>query len=190
MSKRLLQIRTEALAAEFIYTRKIKTLSNLSTVINLLTILLPILVLTSSFILKGTPYEKCADIASAIIGSILLCLVVASLIFKIDQKKENYNLSRRENNIIASDAIEYIENGTTDESELRWFYKYISNVDSRDRENVGEVDRELRQEAHREALKRLIPGSADIVCSVCNSSPFIFQKGDCDICGNKPKESQ
>lgn len=190
MSKRLEQIRTEALAAEFIYTRKIRTLSNLSTAINLLTILLPILVLTSSFILKGTQYEKCADIASVIIGSILLCLVIASLIFKIDQKKENYNLSRRENNIIASDAIDYMEDGTTDESELKWFYKYVANVDSRDKENVGEVDIKLKQEAHREALKRLIPGSADVVCSVCNSSPFNFKKGDCGICGNTLKEKQ
>lgn len=186
MNSRILQVRTDALVAEFIYTHKLRKLGYLSTSITCLTILVPIIFSAAIFIAKGTAYENALNTLSVTLSTILLSLSVLSLILKLDQKRENFLISRRSNIYVSSEALKCIEE---DDANLSWFYNYLAEMDSRDQENIGEVSDGLKQSAYRHSLKKLIPGAADTVCAVCHASPFKFTAGSCQVCGNTPKET-
>ena len=183
MNGRLGQIRTDALAAGYIYTKKLDRINGWSIVTNVLTILVPILFSGALLIAKGTSYEDAINVISIVLSAFLLAIVVFTLILKVDQEKESSLIARRSNFYVANEALK-LQNSS--ESELIWFYNFVNEMDSRDKENLGSVSEALKQEAYRESLKKFIPGSKDTVCSVCHASPFIYKKGSCQLCGNTP----
>lgn len=189
MYSRLLQIRLEALTADFIYTKKINDLANITKIINFFTIIFPVLILAVTSLAKGTCYEGLFNIISFLIGAIFLCLTIWSFVAGYESQKERYILGRRENKFIASESLKFLEAKTQD-SELSWFFNYVNERDSIDSENIGIYNEVLRQQAYRESLKRLIPGSSEITCAFCKASPFKFEKGGCELCGNTPQEDE
>lgn len=186
MNNKVLQARTDALAAEYIYAIKLRGLGYMSIAITCLTILVPIMFSAAILIAKGTEYEGALNTVSIGLSAGLLCLSVLSLILKLDQKRESYLIARRSNIYVSSEALKLIDKS---DAELSWFYNYLTEMDSRDQENIGEVSEKLRQEAYRYSLKKLTPGQSDTVCSFCHSSPFKFTAGSCQVCGNTPKEN-
>lgn len=185
MNKRILQIRTDALVAECLYTKKLKRLGFLSITITALTVIVPIFLTTSLLIAKGTTYEAIMNLVSIVFSATLLSLSILALLLKMEQKRENYVIGRRLNIDVGNDALELLEK---DDSELSWFYKYISKQDSFDLENLGDVSEKERKKAYLYSLKKLLPGRSDTICPICNASPFIFKDGSCQVCGNTPKE--
>lgn len=143
------------------------------------------MVFAALLIAKGTDYESALNTASIVLSALLLSLSVLSIILKLDQKRESFLIARRSNIYVSSEALKLIDKA---DSELSWFYNYLAEMDSRDQENIGEVSEKLEQEAYRHSLKKLMPGRADTVCSVCHASPFKFIAGSCQVCGNTPKE--
>ncbi len=184
MNTRVLQIRTDSLVAEYIYGKKLRDLSWLSLCINILTILVPILFSSAILITKGTVWEKEFNNVSIILSGVLLTLSVLSLILKLEQKRENYIIARRSNIYVSSEALKNIDKN---DSELSWFFNYLTEMDSRDQENIGDASTELKQKAYRHSLQKLFPGKADTVCSICHASPFSYNKGSCQTCGNTPR---
>ncbi|EPY4332246.1 Uncharacterised protein [Klebsiella pneumoniae] len=184
MNQRVLQIRTNALVAEYLYTNKLKNIGYLSLAITCLTIIVPVLFSSAAFLAKGTPLESWMNIVSVILSAILVSLSIFSLIFRIDQKRENCLIGRRLNIDVSSDALDSLNKN---DAELEWFYKYIAKMDSSDLENIGNVSDKERKSAYIYSLMKLFPGRSDTVCSFCGASPFSFQKGSCQICGNTPK---
>ncbi len=184
MNQRVLQIRTDALVAEFLYTNKLKKIGYLSLAITGLTILVPVLFSSAAFLAKGTPLESWMNIVSVILSAILVSLSILSLIFRVDQKRESCLIGRRLNIDVSSDALDLFDKN---DSELEWFYKYIAKMDSTDLENIGDASDRKKQKAYIYSLKKLFPGRSDTVCSVCGASPFKFNKGSCQLCGNTPK---
>lgn len=185
MNDRVLQVRTDALVAEYIYARKLKHLGYMSMTITSLTILVPIIFSAAILIAKGTYYESALNTASIVLSAVLLSLSVLSLILKLDQNRESFLIARRSNIYVSSEALKLIDKA---DAELSWFYNYLAEMDSRDQENIGEVSEKLKQEAYRHSLKKLMPGRPDTVCSVCHASPFKFVAGSCQVCGNTQKE--
>jgi mobilome CxxCx(11)CxxC protein len=183
MNNRVLQIRTDALVAEYIYTEKLSKLGYMSTAITCLTILVPIMFSAAILIAKGTEYETALNAASILLSAALLSLSILSLILKLDQKRESFLIARRSNIYVSSEALKLIEK---EDAELSWFYNYLAEMDSRDQENIGEASEKLKQKAYRHSLKKLMPGRSDTVCSVCHASPFKFIAGSCQVCGNTP----
>jgi mobilome CxxCx(11)CxxC protein len=185
MNEKVTQIRTNALVAEYIYSEKLFYIRILSISISVLTIIVPIFLITSLFIAKSTQYEDLINIVAVIVSSILLSLTIISLIFHIDQKRENYLIGRRSNIYVANEATKLINKK---DSKLEWFYNYLVEMDSKDQENIGNVSEKLKKKAYRHSLQKLFPGRNDTVCSICNASPFKYKKGSCQICGNTPEE--
>ena len=186
MNERVLQIRTDALVAEYIYAIKLRNLGYMSIAITCLTILVPIMFSGAILIAKGTEYEGALNTVSIVLSAGLLCLSVLSLILKLDQKRESYLIARRSNIYVSSEALKLIDKA---DAELSWFYNYLAEMDSRDQETIGEVSKKRKQEAYRHSLKKLTPGRSDTVCSVCHASPFKFIAGSCQVCGNTPEEN-
>ncbi|MCQ8234175.1 mobilome CxxCx(11)CxxC protein [Pectobacterium carotovorum] len=184
MNQRILQIRTDALVAEYLYTKKLKKIGYLSVTITCLTIIVPVLFSAAVLFAKGTSYEPWINIISTILSVILVTLSILSLIFKVEQKREDCMIARRMNIDVSSEALDLFEKN---DSDLEWFYKYIAKMDSTDLENIGDISVEEKKNAYIYSLKKLFPGRSDTVCSFCDASPFRFQKGSCQMCGNTPK---
>lgn len=183
MNKRLLQIRSDSLSAEYIYTDKINKIEVISVTSNTLTIIVPILFSGALLIAKGTKHEEMLNIISIALSAILLSIVIFSLIFRIEQKKENYLIGRRSNTYIANEALRLIELENLD---LTWFFNYVNEMDSKDKENIGKISENLKKEAYRNTLERIQPGQSDVICPICKKSPFSYKKGSCQVCGNTP----
>ena len=185
MNERVVQIRTDSLVAEYIYTVKLNYIKIITIVINVLTITVPIIVTSALLVTKGTNYENQLNILSIIISSLLLSLTILALIFQVEQKKENYIIARRLNIFVSNESLKNIEEKDLN---LTWFYSYLVEIDSKDKENIGNVSKKLKQKAYRDSLEKLFPGKNDTVCSICLASPFKYKKGSCQVCGNTPKE--
>lgn len=186
MNNRILQIRTNALTAEYIYTKQLKKLEYFNITINVLTFIVPLLFTAALYITKNTEHETLVNNISVILGALLLSITFLSFLFEISSKREKYIVGRRSNIYIANEALKLLNKK---DSELDWFYNYLVEIDSKDTENIGEIDKELKKAAYRSSLERLIPGSTDICCSVCHASPFIYKPGSCQTCGNTPRST-
>lgn len=181
--KKLIQIRTDALSAEYIYSKELSMIGRITNSITCLTILVPIITTFSLVLSKGSDYEKALNLFSFISAGLLLCLSIWVLIFKYDHKRESYLIGRRANINISNESHDLISDPAIDP---KWFYKYVSEQDAKDQENVNNVAEKTRQEAYRHTLKKLHPSESNVVCSVCAASPYIFKKGNCQLCGNTP----
>lgn len=180
---KLLQIRTDALSAEYIYKHELNKISVVTTVITALTILVPIIITLALVWAKGTGYEELLNGVSYISSGALLCLSICSLIFKLEQRKEAYLIGRRTNISIGNEAQELMSNRELDAT---WFYKFVAEQDARDQENISNISSSVTQDAYRYTLKKLHPSDSNVVCPVCSASPYIFFKGSCQLCGNTP----
>lgn len=185
-SKKLKQIRTNALSAEIIYDEKISKIEFYSITITILTIIVPIAISFSLYVAKGSNYEQLWNFISYVSSASLLCLSILSLIFKLEQKKEAYIIGRRANIFIGNEALDLLDKKT----DPSWFYKFVSEQDAKDKENISKITESLSQKAYRESLKKLNPSDTNIVCSVCRTSPHhyskprLLSKKTCRQCGN------
>jgi len=180
---KLLQIRSNALSADYIYSSELSRINWITNAITVLAIVVPIITTFSLVLAKDTSYAILLNTFSFIFSGFLLCLSVLALIFRLEHKKELYLISRRANIYISNEASGLLENPSVDP---RWFYKYVSDQDARDKENISNIREKRRQEAYRYSMKLLHPSDSGVVCSVCGSSPYIFKKGACQLCGNTP----
>jgi len=185
MNERVKQIRTDSLVAEYIYSHKLWWIGFFSLVINILTIIVPILFSAVLLLGKGTTCEDLLNTISVLVSAVLLSLVILNLLLKNEQKREAYIIGRRSNIYVSNEALKLIEEI---DANLTWFYNYLVEMDSKDQENIGNVSSGLKKKAYRYSLKKLFPGRNDVVCSICNASPFLYKKGSCQVCGNTPKE--
>ncbi|MFY0729962.1 mobilome CxxCx(11)CxxC protein [Pseudomonas sp. NFX15] len=185
MNERVVQTRTDALVAEYIYSKKLNRIGVFTTCISLLTIIVPVMLSAALLVAKNSTYENLMNMLSIFTAAALLSLSILALILRIDQKRESYLIGRRSNIYVGNESLKLIND---DDSKLAWFYNYLVEMDSKDQENIGNVSSSLKKEAYRYSLKKLFPGQNHVVCSICKASPFIFKKGICQVCGNTPKE--
>jgi len=186
VNERVKQIRTNALVAEYTYSVRISRLNAFRLLVDILTIILPILFMAVLLVIKGTEYETIGNIISILLSALLLGLKILSILLKFDDKKIQYHIGKRNNIYVAEDAQKLMLE--TDEERLNWFYTYVAEMDSRDSDAIGRVSERLRRKAYRMSLMKLVPGSAEVVCPICHGSPFQFKRGSCKLCGNKPKQ--
>lgn len=184
LNERVKQIRANALAAEYIYSEKLTGIGRISLALNILSIIVPILFSAALLITKGTKSEGIVNTISILLSAVLLAIAVLALLLRLEQKKEKYLIGRRSNLYVGNESLKVLDKP---DSELGWFYNYVNEMDATDRENIDKVSVGMRQRAYRSALEKLHPGRNDTVCAICNASPFVFQKGSCQVCGNTPR---
>lgn len=186
INKRVEQIRTDALVAKSLYTKRLRVANAFKVAINVLIIITPILFIAAQYLTKGSAFAGFTDTAAFIGSVLLLCLAIYTLIINLDSKIQKYVIGIKNNVYVASEALKLI-NEASDEK-LNWFYTYVAEMDTVDADILsGSTDKE-RQKAYRAALMQLNPGDNSVVCPICNASPFRYKKGSCQVCGNTPIE--
>lgn len=183
MHPRLQKVIENSISAQYIYQKKLKKVNFTLIIISILTILVPIVVFISLYILKDTDYKDSSDLVATVISGSLLILSILALILKFDEKRLGYMIGNRVNRSIEERARNLVNEN--DDSKLELFFAHVADIDNDDKERIGDVPLLLQQEAYREALKKVdIHGKG--TCGVCNASPFIYTKGSCQTCGNTP----
>ena len=97
INPKILKKLQDALSAEYIYTEKINSFSRVILINNLLAFSVPIVVLTSLYLTKGTPLEGTLNTISTISSLILLILTGFMFITAIPDNKERFIVARRIN---------------------------------------------------------------------------------------------
>lgn len=183
--ERIVQIRLNALTAKNLHARRLSKLRRLNIVYLSITFLVPIFYVVPTYILKGSDLESSAGYVGFALNMLLLGIAVFYVISKVDDKILQHRRLLQENIYVANEALEFVNNHRA-ESELSWFFRYVSRVDDEDKAAVAEWSEDERQLLYREALKELYPGDATVVCPICKASPYKFVKGSCQTCGNTP----
>lgn len=183
-NKRIEQIRTDALVAKLIHTKKLRQRNSYKIALNVMTIIVPILFLSAQYWAKATQVEVVMNVVASLTSICLLCLAIYSIIIDLDGKILKHAMGIKNNIYVATEALKQIDED--DENKLSWFYTYVAEVDTADADNISDVKDKEKQAAYRESLKQLYPGESSVICPVCKASPYIYKEGSCQVCGNKP----
>jgi mobilome CxxCx(11)CxxC protein len=184
MQSKIDQTKLNALSAKILHRRSKWKYEAINNVILVLTIIVPLLFIIALYVSKGTDYENLINIISFILSILLIVISVLSLILKVNDKITVHTLGMK-NNIYIANECDNVAN--LSETELNWFFRYVSEMDNQDNDTFSKISKEVKMETYREALKEFSPGDVTITCPLCKSSPWKYKKGSCQLCGNTPQ---
>lgn len=183
----LMQVRVEALHAIYLHQKQIISLRRKNLLVEFLSIAVPVFYIVPRFLLKDTEYFKLVEVIWELLGAILLVVVIFKIVFKWQEREVKHSFMAYRNRDIANEALKFSNNETLNKDVIEQFLKRVQENDANDNEDLLlNATREENQEAYRDALKKLIPGSTRL-CPKCEGDPWIFKAGDCNLCGNTPK---
>ena len=183
MTSKIEQTKLNALSAKILHRKSKWKYEAINNTILVLTIIVPLLFIIALYVSKGTDYENLINIISFALSIVLIAVSIIALIWKVNDKITLHKLGMKNNIYIANECDNLSK---LSESELNWFFRYVSEMDTQDNDAFSKISDDERKKTYREALKEFEPGNFNVTCPVCNSSPWKFKKGDCQLCGNTP----
>lgn len=185
VNPKILKKLQDALSAEYIYTEKINSFSRVILINNLLAFSVPIVVLTSLYLTKGTPLEGTLNTISTISSLILLILTGFMFITAIPDKKERFIVARRINRRMQKECRNNLYKFDDD---LIYFFNHVHDIDDDDLDKLGKISIKERQAAYRYALENLDLG-CEACCATCDRSPSSYNDSSkCNGCGLSAKK--
>lgn len=184
MTTKLRQTKLNALSAKTLHRKSKSKYEIINGIVAILTIIVPILFIVAQYISKGTPSEELINIVSFILSIILIAVSVLAMILKVGDKITIHKMGIKNNGYIANECDNL---STKADDQLEWFYRYVSEIDNQDLDTFASVGDKTKRRTYREAMKEFSPGDYSITCPICNSSPWEYKKGNCQLCGNTKK---
>lgn len=184
MTGKLRQTKLNAISAKILHRKSKAKYEWLNGAVAVLTIIVPILFIIAQYVTKGTTSEKLVNDISFTLALVLIAVSVWAMILKITDKITIHKVGMKNNIYVANECDNLSK--LTDE-ELEWFYRYVTEIDNQDLDTFAAVGDKVKKRTYREALKEFSPGDYTITCPICNSSPWEYKKGDCQLCGNTKK---
>jgi mobilome CxxCx(11)CxxC protein len=181
MNTKIQQTKLNALSAKILHSKSKAKIEIVNNVFLVLTVVVPLLFIIAIYVSKGTSYENAINLLSFALSVVLIAMSVIALIWKISDQIAIHQLGIKNNIYIANECDNA---GNLSEAELTWFFRYVAEMDTQDKDAFSKVSEDVRKTTYREALKEFEPGNYTITCPVCGSSPWKYQKGDCQLCGN------
>ena len=185
INPKILKKLQDALSAEYIYTEKINSFSRVILINNLLAFSVPIVVLTSLYLTKGTPLEGTLNTISTISSLIILILTGFMFITAIPDNKERFIVARRINRRMQKECRNNLYKFDDD---LTYFFNHVHDIDDDDLDKLGKISTKERQAAYRYALENLDLG-CEACCATCGKSPSSYNDSSkCNGCGLSAKK--
>ena len=181
MDAKTQQIKLNAITAKLLHAKAKAKWEFWNNLLQLLTVVVPILLIIALFVAKGSAYEALVNTISFILSIVLIALAVVALIYQFGDRIVLHKIGVK-NNIYVDNECDEIAKSTADNS---WFYRYVAEIDTQDKDAFPNVPDETRKSMYRQAIKEFEPGDYTVVCPMCKKSPWQYQKGDCQLCGNK-----
>lgn len=187
INPKILKKLQDALSAEYIYTEKINSFSRVILINNLLAFSVPIVVLTSLYLTKGTLLEDTLNTISTISSLILLILTGFMFITAIPDNKERFIVARRINRRMQKECRNNLYNFDDD---LTYFFNHVHDIDDDDLDKLGKISIKEKQAAYRYALENLDLG-CEASCATCEKSPSSYNDTSiCNGCGLSAKKGK
>lgn len=181
MTVKIQQTKLNAISAKNLHRKSKWKYELINGVVLFLTIIVPLLFIIAQYVSKGTNSETMINIISFVLSVTLIAVSIFSMIIKVGDKIVIHKIGIKNNLYISNECDNLSALG---EEELKWFFRYVTEIDNQDNDTFSNVGDKTKRKTYREALKEFSPGDYTITCPVCNSSPWKFKKGDCQLCGN------
>nr|WP_293295867.1 mobilome CxxCx(11)CxxC protein [Allomuricauda sp.] len=182
MQSKIDQTKLNATSAKILHRKGKDKYERLNILFLIFTLIVPLFFIIAQYVTKGTKYENIMNNTSFGLSLVLIGISFLSLILRITDKITVHKIGMK-NNIFIANECDNISN--LSEKEQEWFFRYVNEIDNNDIDTFAGLSEDKRKETYREALKEVEPGNYNILCPICNSSPWKFEKGDCQLCGNK-----
>ena len=186
-TKVVLQKKMDTLSAKHLHELCLDPIRKRNYLIDALAIAVPILLLTARLLTTTYSWSKYIDGMADVLASLLLVLAALKVVYRWQEKAYTHSRLRDENISLGTQADALLRKGgqaTSDSVEM--FLLLVDRSERADREAVGNPRIGLKQQAYREALKEVDPGSTTTKCPHCNASPWVYKPGSCQVCGNMP----
>lgn len=191
LEEKIRQQKINALCAKCLHEQRLAALKKLNRFADILAFGVPAAYFPVRFLAKGTEYGIYVEGLWAIVAGLLAVVSIIKLVSKWQDNAERHSKLMGENISLVTQADYLLANPDTLTAEkAQFFFLLADSLEKGDREALGLVKPEAKQYAYREALKESVPNSADIVCPVCQTSPWRFTSGSCQTCGNTPSPEQ
>jgi len=181
MTVKIQQTKLNAISAKNLHRKSKWKYEFINGLVLFLTIIVPLLFIIAQYVSKGKGSETMINIISFALSVTLIAVSIFSMIIKVGDKIVTHKMGIKNNLYIANECDNL---STLGEEELKWFFRYVTEIDNQDNDTFSNVSDKTKRKTYREALKEFSPGDYTITCPVCNSSPWKFKKGDCQLCGN------
>lgn len=181
MESKINQTKLNATSAKILHTKAKKRYDRLNNLILGFTLIVPLFFIIALYITKEGNLESVMNTISFSLSLILIALSILSLILKITDKITIHKIGIRNNISIVNECDNIAK---LSGPELEWFYKYVAEIDSLDSTTFAGISDVKKMDTYRNALKEVDPGNHKITCPICQSSPWKYVKGDCQLCGN------
>lgn len=181
------QTKQNAISAKILHRRSKWKYELLNNVILSLTIIVPLIFLIAQYVSKGTSYEETMNVISFVLSVVLIIISVIHMLLKVNDKIATHKMGIKNNLYIANECDNVLK---LEDAELEWFFRYVTEIDNQDNDTFSNVSEKVRRKTYRDALKEFAPGNYEITCPICHSSPWEYKKGNCQLCGNTPKQKE
>lgn len=184
------QKRIDALATKHLHEDRLLRFTRWSLIVDFLAIGVPLMYIPIRYLAKDTSNSSWIEMGWEMLAATLLVSALAKVIWKWQDRAVQHSKLLGDNITLASQAEHLLHNSqTTPADSANWFLLVADRLELADREALGKMHKKDKQPAYREALKEFSPGSIT-VCPVCGASPWRYQPGSCEACGNTPAKSE
>lgn len=178
------QKKTDSLAAKAVHKKRIQRLKLWIRRTDFLALAVPIAYFVLRYLLKTTWAHGPVEVVWEISAGVLLIVTTFRIVYKWQENLDEHGALIAENIAVVRQAdylLSHRESASADN--VRHFFAESDRVDVQDAKLLGELAERERQETYRQAIKEW---GADRVCRLCGASPWDFQPGSCQACGNTP----
>jgi len=186
---KLKQIKLNAIVAKILHNTKIKKYGLSRSIFSFISISIPIIITAIMFFSKGSDTESLVSIVSFIVSIGVVLWGIVMLIANIDEKYFSHKIQASKNIDVANEAENILGARDLPQETVQWFTKYSSQIDEKDNEILNGIKEDKKREAYRNALKEFEPGNHEIKCPICGKSPWKYNPGNCQLCGNTMEET-
>lgn len=181
------QKKIDSLAAKHLHQKSLHKLNERNQRIDFIALAVPLLYFVIRFLVKGTKNAEWAEPLWEFLAASLLVLTFAKINFKWQEKAQEHSKLMGENISVVGLADSLLTDAESIGQNFRLFSLLAEKSEKDDRILLGQPSDAERCAAYREALKEFAGAAA--TCPICKASPWKFQPGSCQACGNRPEGS-
>lgn len=185
---RIEQERINCLCAEFLHIASLEKLGFRILLVDALALIVPVLYFPLRYFSKDTTYSMAVEVSWEFLAACLIGAAIWKFVAGWQERYKNHGRLMGENVALVRQAVDLLNDENSTPQSAQGFLALAERSEKADRELLGTPMDKERQPAYRQALKEV--GPVSVICPVCNSSPWRFTAGSCQLCGNTPTGSQ
>lgn len=147
-------IKLEALQASYLHKKHIKKYSNINSLIDFVSIAVPVFYLSPRLLAKGTIWSFYIDSFGEILSAILMAMVIFKLVYKFQENEVRHAIVLRRNLDVLHESEQFLSKEFSEDT-FDQFLIRVKDIDEEDIDLLKNVSEVQDQEAYREALKQI-----------------------------------